>query len=115
MGGTTRLRDWNAADEQRLRRLVAGMRPYATILAEFPDNHANDVCCALERVVGPIASPCERALHVLGHRGAANRLSPTGLSLDGRPASAAQLVAAANAVLRTYGAPLISYPGVAAE
>ncbi|MDR3438968.1 hypothetical protein [Telmatospirillum sp.] len=105
-------RRWDAADERYLRRLVASMRPYSSILAEFSDCDANEVRDALARLLSPIVCPTEHALQVLAGRTARCRRSPSGYLLDGRQVSIVQVIVAANQILTIYRENLIVYPGV---
>lgn len=84
-------------------------------LAETWERTPADVRRMVEAIVGPAAvptahlTPVERALALLGGRAAE---CGSGFRLDGRPASAAMVVTAANTVLRALGRPAIAYPGV---
>ncbi len=102
---------WTQLDDMRLRALMLAMFPISKILAEFSDHDANVVRDAFDRLFVDGATPLELALAVLGDRARKCSRSRTGLVLDHRPAGTAQVVDAANAVLRDRGLRGIPFVG----
>ncbi len=103
---------WTGDEDKRLRALILGMWPYPKIFAEFPAHSPDTIRGACRRLFSSgEPTPIERAIFLLDGRGQITRSSPTGLRLDGRPASPVQLVAAANLILRADGLREIPYMG----
>jgi hypothetical protein len=101
---------WSEFDDRRLSALILAMFTFPKILAEFPEHGANAVRAAWERLFYEEGQTAlERAMFVLGDRSRICRSSATGLRLDGRPSSAAHIVAAANLMLKARCLPLICY------
>ena len=85
-----------------MNRIVA-LVPYGRVLRSEPGAKPSPVLVKT-------GSPFERAAELLGSR---FERTDTGFRLDGRVASAPQVIIAANAVAAQRGLPLIAYPGVA--
>ncbi len=77
-----------------------------------------EVCARIDFLMGPGAvtdgclTPTERGLFVLAGRAHEDATVAGGFRLDGRQATARDVVTAANRVLLNLGKPAISYPGV---
>ncbi len=102
----------SAPEQKRVQRMVADMRPYRSILAEFPEAHAVAVRDFMVSLFMPPPAPIDMALAVLGPRAAERKMNGPGWRLDGRPVTARELIVAANQVRACYGQEPIKYPGV---
>jgi len=63
-------------------------------------------------MIGPCMTPTQRALIILFGRAQEDSTTPGGFRLGGRPASAIDVIRAANVVLTNFSMPLIDYPGL---
>jgi len=112
------------AELVRLAGLWGSRRPSAAILAEMWPRTARDVLLMLDRLLGPDRPlfdddweprALDRALVALAGRARRRHDLAVGFELDGRPADAGRVVAAANAVLVALGYPPIPWPPRPAE
>lgn len=113
-------RPFTADEDSRLRRLWCAMVPARTMVAEMAPRSAAELLERIDALLGPDrpgfdADGIWRALELaeLSLAGRARRRVPKdrlGWLLDGRPASDAMVVAAANVVRRHLGYPLIAWP-----
>lgn len=110
---------FTTAEAALLRRAWTDLWPVAKILAELTPRNPAEVLHHLDLMLSPVAptfdaegqwTELDRAILALPGRVTRVRRCPLGFRLDGRPASAAQIVAAANAFLAAMGYELIRWP-----
>lgn len=118
-GGTVPVKAWEAADWRELvERYSKGERARRLEEIFVPRGYSAHEIRLLRLLVfmNPyILPPLERALYVLGGLGRSDARAPGGFVLNGRPARAVEVVAAANRILDTLALPQIRYPSAAAS
>lgn len=117
---------WSAREDALLRTVLtsglafAGLCAELAKIAEYLGRTVGEVAGRCDYLVGPAAvaegkaTATERALLALFGRAAEDPRGAGGFRLDGRPADARAVIAAANAELARAGKPPIAWPGLGA-
>ncbi|MDA8230166.1 MAG: hypothetical protein M0006_02385 [Magnetospirillum sp.] len=119
--GRCRHAEFSAAEAALLRRAWQNLWPVSKILAELAPRRPKEILRQIDLMLSAPArgydgdgiwTELDRALLALPGRIQRVPKCPLGFRLDGRPAGAAQVVAAANVFLRSMGYEPVIWPSV---